>query len=171
MMKIVVPCVLLITAVSACHKKGTDAMNNADREFMERTAYMHHAAIQLGEVAISKGSEPFVRSFAQMDIAAHTAEYNELQALADKRNYKLPGNMDLEHQGQKEVIQGKDGRNFDSVYMRGQTLDHDVATDIFDDELNKGSDQGIKDYATKYKATMKAHFNTADSFSVVMKYW
>lgn len=161
----------LLIAATGCNKKGTDAMNNADKEFLERAAYYNKGMIDGGNIAISRGSEAVVTAYAQTMVAEHTAALNELKQLASDRDYNLPGNSDLEHQAVHISLKDKSGRNFDSSYMKLQLFDHmTAADDIYTDEINKGNDDALKNYAAKYKPKAASHRDMAQTIVTSMNY-
>lgn len=159
---------LVLATVISCRKEGTDGMNNADREFLDRTAYAHNAASEFGSLAASKGENAAVRAYGQSDVATHDADRSTLQRLADERNYKIPSNMDLEHIGAKVIVEGKSGRNFDSMYMNMQVYDHIQMVGIMQDEVADGNDEELKNYARSFLNTADAHKKEADAIVAAM---
>ncbi len=154
--------ILMVAATISCRKKGTDSMNNADREFLDRTAYAHNGAKEFGALAAAKGENSSVRSYGQTEVNVHTTALNELRNLADDRNYKIPSNMDVEHIGAKVVLDSKSGRNFDSMYMNMQVYDHIQMVGIMQDEIADGNDETLKNYARNFLNTADDHKRMAD---------
>lgn len=155
--------VSIVLALGACHKNDNSSMNNSDREFMDRMAFTLNEQVTLGNLATSKGSDASIKSFGQEMVTSHTPGLNDLKTLAQQRNYGLSSNMDAEHIALKLVLDGESGRKFDSIYIKGQVKDHAQALEIIDDELSKGKDAGLKDYANKYRPMMQAHKSSAEA--------
>lgn len=156
--------------MGACNKDGNDGMNQADKEFFERAAYAHNAAVTLGNLAAADGSEATVKSYGSSMATQHNVAKTELQSLAGPRNYELPSNPDLEHQALKVVLDGKSGRGFDSIYMKGQVADHIQTIGIMQDEINNGKDQALKNYAAKYLPQAQQQKTAADAIVTAMNY-
>ncbi len=155
-------------AFASCSKNDNESMNNSDREFMERMSYANNGEVELGNMAASKGDNASIRSFGQMMSSDHGTAQSELQTLASARNYKLPVNPDVSHIALKTLLDTKSGRNFDSTYIKEQVKDHITAMEIIDNELNKGKDAGLKDYARKYRPKVEMHKSTADGIVIAM---
>jgi putative membrane protein len=156
--------------MAACNKDGNDGMNQADKEFFERAAYAHNAAVELGNLASANGSEATVKSYAAIVVTEHNTARTELKLQAGERNYTLPTNSDLEHQALKIVLDGKSGRGFDSIYMKGQVADHIQTIGIMQDEINNGKDQELKNYAAKYLPQAQQQKTAADAIVAAMNY-
>lgn len=152
----------VVLALGACSKNDNDSMNNADREFMDRMAYTHNSAVQLGNLAASDGSDASIKSFGLTVSSAHSTAMDELKTLAKQRNYNLPSNPDAEHLGLKVLLEAESGRQFDSIYIKGQVKDHNQSLQIIDDELSKGKDQALKNYASKHRPMEVSHKSTAE---------
>ncbi len=153
---------LILMVTTACNKKGTDSMNTADKTFLERASSAYNAEVELGNLAASKGMESSVKSYGQLMATDYNAAKSELTTLAQARDYKLNSNPDAEHIALKVVLNNKFNREFDSVYMKNQVIDHIQSVGIFQDEINDGKDQGLKDYAAKMLPKIQAHKNAAD---------
>jgi len=153
---------MLMAAAVSCRKTGTDKMNNADREFLDRTAYAHNGAKEFGSMADSRGDNAMVKDYGRMEVSSHSADLDALKKLADARNYKLPSNMDVEHIGYKVSLETKTGRNFDSSYMNIIQQDHVTMVGIMQDEIADGKDEELKTYARNYMNTADAHKKNAD---------
>lgn len=153
---------LLASATVACHKTGTRNMNNTDRQFLDQTAYAHNGAIEFGIMAMSHGENTMVTDYAQMEVSTHSADREDLQKLADARNYKIPSKMNVEHFGYKVSLETKSGRNFDSSYINIIQEDHMEMVGIMQDEIANGNDDELKEYARNYMTTADAHKKDAD---------
>ncbi len=158
----------VMLALGACKKNDNSSMNNSDREFMDRMAFTLNAQVQFGNLAQSKGSDASIKSYGQMMASSHNSHMSELQTLANQRNYGLPSGLDAEHIALKAILETKSGREFDSIYIKGQVKDHGQALEIIDDELNKGKDQALKNYASKYRSTMQSHKSSAEAIVATM---
>lgn len=154
--------ILLMASSLSCHKIGTESMNNADRQFLDRTAYKHNGTIEFGSMASFRGENLMVTDYARMEVSAHKADLDALKKLADARNYKLPSKMDVEHIGYKVSLETKTGRNFDSSYMNIIQEDHIEMVGIMQQEVADGKDEELKIYARNYLNTADLHKKNAD---------
>jgi len=58
-------------------------LNDTDELFVEKAARSHMAEIEMSEVAMTKGTDSLVKTFAQQMITEHTQAQNELKDIAD----------------------------------------------------------------------------------------
>ena len=99
-----------------------------------------------------------------MMISDHTAATAELKQLAAKKNISLPGAFSGEALKQKASISGKAGTAFDKAYLELMLKNHKAAVQAFEQEISKGSDPDIRDFASRTLHIIKGHLDSADNF-------
>ena len=58
-----------------------------------------------------------------------------------------------------------DGRAFDSVYIHSQVSDHQKAITFFQNEIDKGNNSRLKNYANTQLPHLQEHLRIADSLA------
>ncbi|HEX8548404.1 MAG TPA: DUF4142 domain-containing protein, partial [Cytophagaceae bacterium] len=125
------------------------ANTNVDRDFMVNVALSNLAEIELGQVAATRGALDTVKAYGRAMVAEHTLAQNELKTLAANKQVTLPTTLDTMHVALKQRLQNLSGRQFDSVYVNSQIMDHTKTKAIFETEINAGKDADVKSYANK----------------------
>lgn len=128
-----------------------------DRDFMNAVSRANVTEISAAKLALSRSGESFVKNFAQKMIEDHSKAQQELTTLAQQENVILATTPDTEHQHMLQQLAGLSGAAFDSAYLLGQRLDHQVAVDLFRQESGQGKDQAAKAYAGKYLPIIEHH--------------
>lgn len=167
--------VFAITTVfgyTACSKGSdkSDNLNQADQNFVTMAAYSNMDEIDEGQLAIGKASDASVKAFGQQMVTAHTTAEEELRNTAMQNGIGLPGGPDSNHLQMKGQLSGMTGRMFDSAYIHGQVTDHQNAINLFQTEINSGSNTDIKNYAIKYLPKIQMHQQMADSLVSVLHF-
>ncbi len=149
--------------LSACTEPNPPTvLAEPDREFMKMISYSNYAAIRSGEVA-EKNGDSMVRWYGKMMQMDHALAQSELKNIALKKNYGLPETPDSMHMVLIRQIDTLTGRGFNITYLNMQLTDHTNATYILQDELKKGRDAELKNYAQKYLDKVNQHKHQADS--------
>jgi len=160
-------CALLFTACSK-DDNGIQDVNNTDQNFVLMGSMSNNAEIMAGQLAASKGSSTMVRSFGQMMVDEHTMAQQDLKARAGRASLMAPDSVDAAHQALMARLSSLNGYSFDTAYINSQVMDHAKAIDLFNTEINGGSNPGIRSYATEYLPHIQMHYNRADSIRTVL---
>lgn len=138
------------------------ATTNVDRDFMVNVALGNLAEIELGQIAATRGTLDTVKAYGRMMVADHTVAHNELKTLANNEQVTLPTTMDTMHLALKLKLETLSGRQFDSVYVNSQVMDHTKTKAIFETEINAGKDPEVKAYANKNLPHINMHLQAAN---------
>jgi putative membrane protein len=158
---------VILVNFMACDKDDDDDNNNrlsgADRTFIIQASYANNNEIGAGAVANVKGSDTAVRAYGAMMVSEHTTAQNDLKDLADDWNIQVPGTPDPMHVSMIQQIMQLSGQAFDTTYMRSQIMDHTVAMNLFQQQVDFGQNRRLKDYANKYLHHIHMHKDRADN--------
>lgn len=152
---------------------NNNTMSNANAASMQdnfwtNAAHGGMAEVELGRLAAQKATNPEVKRFAQMMVADHTKNNEELKAAAAKKGVTLPTGLDSAHQSMMQRLQGLTGAEFDRAYMEGQVDDHEATLQLMEDNTGN-ADADIKAIATKTAPIVKAHLDMAQSIQGKLK--
>jgi putative membrane protein len=139
------------------------AVSGSDKTFATEAAQGGMAEVQLGQLALQKGTSPQVKQFAQRMVADHTQANQELMQLARSQNLDLPKDVDSKHKSDMDRLSGMSGKNFDTAYMQHMLQDHQKDVSDFKKQAQRGSDSPLKSFAQKYLPVLKQHLQMAQT--------
>jgi putative membrane protein len=156
----------LALLLTACKKDDTEDKLNAnaqDQSFVTSANMSNSAEIRLGQLALSRSSNAGVKTFAQLMVTEHSQAQTDLGSVATGINVNVKDSIDAQHQMLMSRLDTLNGLAFDTVYINSQIKDHQANVTLFQSEVSAGSNQSVKDYASKYLPHIQMHLNMADS--------
>lgn len=111
--------------------------------------------------AISKATNPEVRSFAQTVIADHSSILRELRGIATTKKLKYPTDMLPKHQLLLNRLSEEKAKDFDKTYMEIQEAAHDELEELFEDASKRHADPEMKAFAMKSLPTMRTQLESS----------
>jgi len=103
----------------------------APQEFVTRASASGLGEVELGKLAIQKGSAAHVRAFAQKMIEDHGKAGAQLAALAKKKALKVATAPGEEQRAALASLRDKTGGEFDQAWIEQMVKDHDQAVSLF----------------------------------------
>ena len=157
--------VFAICALASCDKKDDlPGTSNADKDFISRVAYNDNAEVDEGNIAFTKAIYRGIKDFGAVMVTDHNKSKGDLKVLAKNLGIReLPISPDDAHNEQIVVLNFVQGRTFDSTYMKLQLADHKAAIDLYQNEIDNGSDIRVKEFASTHLPTLQMHKMMADS--------
>jgi putative membrane protein len=165
---LVFACILIC---NGCNDDNNDkkSLNTTDQNFVQKAALANKTEIEMGQLAATKGNTQMTRDFGQHMVNEHTIALNELKSIGDKfNNIVLAEDLDQQHQQIQQTLNGLSGYSFDSLYIASQIVDHQTTKTLFETEATSGTEQSVKDYASKYLPHINEHLQKADSIKNVL---
>ena len=138
-------------------------MSKADKTFAMKAAQGGMAEVQLGQLAVDKGSSQKVKDFGQKMVDDHTKANDKLKSIAAKQNLTLPTSLSTKDQALKDKLSKLSGATFDKAYMSSMVKDHQMDVADFQKEANSGSDSDLKNFASQTLPTLEQHMDMAKS--------
>jgi putative membrane protein len=117
------------------------------------------AEVELGKLASTKATNAEVKKFGQMMVTDHSAANNELKALAAKKGWKLPTDLDSSHKSTLDELKGESGSNFDKEYVEEMVDDHEEDVKAFENKANNATDPDLKAFAQKTLPVLRKHLD------------
>jgi putative membrane protein len=154
---------------TACNKNDDDDaskdVNAQDETFIIKAAQSNQSEVELGTLALSKGSDSLVKAFAQAMVNEHADAQAQLEDIVKDQNTNvgITDTLDAEQVATSMLLQGLSGAAFDSAYMDSQIKGHTKTLGIFDAELASGQNAQLKGYATDKRPNIQKHLMLADS--------
>ncbi|MHC2991261.1 hypothetical protein OB13_06580 [Pontibacter sp. HJ8] len=104
-------------------------------EFMGYAYNNSALQIELGKLAVEKGSTPEVRQYGQKMVDLYAKRQKELKEIAGENAAKLPQNMADDQMGKVQELRDKDPKEFDKAYWDTVVDAHKEALNVFDDKV------------------------------------
>jgi len=148
---------LLSTAVATAF-----ASEPTSKDFVKDAVESNLAEIQTSQLALTKSSNPEVKSFAQRMIDDHTQANTQLQTIAEQKGIKIPDSPGLKHQAELKAMQARSGADFDKSYIDQMNADHEKAIELFQAAANSPQiDPELKKLAERTLPTLHQHQHSA----------
>lgn len=132
-------------------------MGSMDRTFATKAAQGGMAEVQAGRIALQRGIDGGVRTFAQRMVDDHSRANRALQRIAMQQGIILPAHTDAAHQMALARLSSISGPQFDKVYIKGQVKDHVATVALFKREAAYGRNAALRQFAAKTLPTLQSH--------------
>jgi putative membrane protein len=136
-------------------------INGEDAKFAVKAAAGGLKEVELGKLAIQKGSSQMVKNFGAMMVKDHSAANNELAELAKSKKIELPNVLDSKAIKLKEQLGAKSGKDFDKAYTVAMIKDHAEDTTEFAHAIKVVKYPEMTAYAKKTLPILKMHLLAA----------
>src|SRR5256885_3678676 len=146
--------ILLTAAIIGCSSPDSTKFSSA-------AAQGGLTEVELGRLAVQRGSNPAVKSFGQSMIADHSRANDELKSIATKKGIALPSDMNSDQKAMMDKLSKLSGAEFDKEYMSDMVKDHEADAKEFENQANKGTDADIKAFAAKTLPIIQRHLQMA----------
>jgi putative membrane protein len=153
---------ILVVGFSACSDDDTETpevVSEQDRTFAINSAYSNRAEIELGELAATRATNESVRSFAQLMVENHTTAQSKLADIASDLEIAVPDTLDAAHQAIHAQLSTLSGYQFDSAYIRSQVMDHELAQELMETQIQEGENERLVKYAHQTFPIINQHLD------------
>ena len=161
-------CAILACLIS-CDKDDENPpptdVSTTDRNFVVLASMGNQAEIQTSQLALTRGTDTAIKSFAQMMIMDHQMATARLDSIASDLGLYVPDSLDAEHVALHAQLDTLSGYAFDSVYINSQVVDHQENIALFQTERDNGTNQRLRDYAGSLLPHLQMHLQRADSIA------
>jgi putative membrane protein len=155
------------SAVNTMSNAVSRATSSSPESFMEDAAQGGSAEVEMGELAIKNSADPAVKKFGQMMVTDHGAAGKELEALAKKKNVKLPADIGS-HQSTYDDLSKLKGAEFDKSYVDEMVRDHEADLKAFEQQAESSTDPEVKAFAEKGVQMIKKHLDAINAIKAKM---
>ncbi len=155
---------LLGSPLLAQHHHAARAAASAamtDQQFIDMAAQTDMLEAHLGQMAADHASRQDVKDYAQMLVTDHTADYQQLSAMAQKNNFNVPKGIDAEHWKMVAPFEKLHGAGFDTRYIREMIDGHTKAIAVYTKEQTDAQNADVKAYASAALPTLQKHLDGA----------
>jgi putative membrane protein len=159
---------LLLAAGLLCAQTA-DRLKRADTTFVTNAAQGGIAEVEMGRVAVEKGTNDGVKRFGQRMVDDHSKGNEELKAVAAQKGMTVPSTMNAKQKATMDRLQRLSGAAFDRAYMDDMVKDHQEDIAEFQREANSGADPDVKNFAAKMLPTLQEHLKMAQDTLAELK--
>lgn len=136
-----------------------------DSRFVRKALAGDMAEVQLGHLALQKGSSPQVKQFAQRMIDDHTKLSNNMKPVAEQLGVSAPTKLNKKAQKTKEKLDALSGTAFDQAYIKDMVKDHKQDLQSFKQEAATTQDPALKTAASQGAQVISAHLQEAEQIA------
>ncbi|MGD0913570.1 MAG: DUF4142 domain-containing protein [Terracidiphilus sp.] len=158
-------CLTLLAVPALSQKKHAHATPPAtamtDQQFIDMAAQTDMLEANLGQQAANQAASQDVKDYAQMLVNDHTADYQQLSALAAKDNFTVPKGLDDEHTKVATSFSKLNGKAFDQKYVHTMIEGHTKAISVYTMESADAQSGDVKSYAAATLPTLQKHLDGA----------
>ena len=140
-----------------------------DAKFAVAAAAGGLGEVELGRLALQKGSGAQVRDFGTMMVSDHSKSGDELKALAKAKGISLPATLDNEEEKIKDDLSARSGADFDRAYVKNMIGDHQKDIKAFREAIGTLKDADLKAFAEKTLPTLKMHLAAVQKINEHLK--
>jgi putative membrane protein len=130
--------------------------------FVEKASQDGLMEVSLGEMAQHSARSAQTRVFGAQMIKDHGSVNAALAAIAQRKNLKVPAELDGEHRAIVQSLAAKTGSEFDALYASEMAAAHAKAVTLFI-QATQGRDPDIAAFAKRTLPTLRAHKKMAES--------
>ena len=162
---------------AATSREPPKQLAEGDRRFVETAMRSSMAEVELSKLALEKAKKQQVKDFAQMMIDEHGKAHEELMALAqtkgmDSQQMKMDAGAPemapvMEKRAQLEKLSGT---KLEKQYVSMMVDDHEKAVALFREQSTSGSDQELKDWASRTLPKLEEHLAHAQALKAGKPY-
>jgi putative membrane protein len=112
-------------------------------------------------LAADQAKSPDVKTYAQMLGSDHTADYQQLTALAAKDGLTVPTALDAAHNKMIVPFEKLKGAAFDARYIHTMIAGHTEAIGVYTKESTDAQNPDVKSYASATLPALNKHLDGA----------
>jgi len=134
-----------------------NSLSSKDKNFVMQAGQVGMLEVELGRLAVQRGSSAGVKQYGQEMVEEHTQANEELMQLAMQKGVKLPTEMSTQNKALMERLSGLSGTSFDAAYKQAMIESHNQAIALFQAQSQQGQDPDLKAWATQKLPNLQAH--------------
>lgn len=153
------------TSSNPSSQQSSNPLDQKDEHFVTKAAEGNIAQMELGKLALKKGTSPEVRDFAQRMVTDHSQANGELRALAQSKGMTLPNKPSAQQQKQYDRLAKLSGPQFESAYINDMNKDHSKDVSEYKQEQSVAQDDAVKNYIRQTLPVIENHLQRAENLA------
>lgn len=140
--------IYLLCNITACREDETpEIITEQEIEFVAEAGKKLEGIIRMGNLAVHRSEHPAVQSFAKSKVSTLRSSRLDLRGLAYQYEIPFPKEPRPQIQETYQALAGMYGYEFDSTYIYHQVLAQREAKELFQQYINDGSHERIRNFA------------------------
>ena len=132
-------------------------MEKDDIEFANNAATISLGEIELGKLAIQKGSDKRIKNFGTLLVKQHTKTHRKLKLIALAKKLTLPTEPDSITQKEITTMSQLSGKAFDKAFLDHATADQEKDLQLFEVAVKRVYDKDLRKIANRDVLVIKRH--------------
>ena len=141
----------------------------ADQIFANAVAQQSMTEVELGKLAASNAASDAVKEYAVQMTESNTKVNQRLKRVAAKGNVTISAALDPKSQARVDKLAKLTGSDFDRAFVKDQIQSGDKILRAYEQELQNGSDPGLKMLATRSTPFMQKQLQAAKDLEKSLK--
>jgi putative membrane protein len=138
------------------------ALGPADTYFVTQTSLGTPFQVDSGRLAVAKGGTPDIRAYADLMVSSHLAVNGALVTILERKAPVPPPTLlEAAYATMMSTLEDEAGRTFDRDYVRGQINYQHANADLYQYEIDNGSDADLKQFAQQTLPKIQDHLEMA----------
>ena len=130
-------------------ESSPNSLSSTDSKFVMEAAQAGMLEVQLGKLAVQRGSSAGVKKYGQEMVEEHTEKTQELMEFAKQKGVEVPTEMSSQNKGLTDRLSKLSGTSFDTAYKQAMIESHNQAIALFQAQSQQGQDPELKAWATQ----------------------
>ncbi|HEX4285588.1 MAG TPA: DUF4142 domain-containing protein [Terracidiphilus sp.] len=150
----------LALAVSICgigYAQSAGQASSADKTFVKNAIEGGNAEVELGQMAMNRGSSQDVKQFGKKMVDDHTQLGEQMKTVAGQIGVTPPKAIPAMAKAVELKLKALSGDDFDQAYIKAMVKDHQQDLSDFQKEAGNGTSSVVKDAATQGSQVISAH--------------
>lgn len=145
-------------------------IDQEDKQFAVDAALKGLADIELGKLAIQKGSDKKIKNFGILLIKQHTKIGARLRKTADLKKIALPAAIDSATKKDLAMLSAYSGKAFDKAFLNFMINNHEADIKFFEYASKHVVDKDLKKMASKNLLILHRHQYALNGIKAILKY-
>ncbi|MCU0541649.1 MAG: DUF4142 domain-containing protein [Oscillatoriaceae cyanobacterium Prado104] len=146
-------------------ENSTNSLSARDRNFVLQAAQNGMLEVELGRLAVQRGSSAAIKQHGQQMVQEHSQANQELMQLATQKGMEVSREMNAQNQALRQRLAGLSGATFDTAYQQAMRDSHSRAIALFQAQSQQGQDPELKAWATQLLPDLQAHLQMVNQLS------
>lgn len=136
--------------------------NDTDQAFVTQATISGLMEITAGNLALQRAPGFATNEFGAWMVGDHTLVNQQLASLATQEGLTVPTSVDPATQAQINLLAAQPaGIPFERAYLAGEVQGHENTINVFENEIQNGSDPALQAYAQQILPVLQGHFTQA----------
>ena len=145
-------------------------IDQEDKQFAVDAALKDLADIELGKLAIQKGSDKKIKNFGTLLIKQHTKMNVRLHKTATQKKIALPVAIDSATQKDLARLSANLGKAFDKAFVNYMINNHEADINFFEYASKHVVDKDLKKIASKNLLVLHRHQYALNGIKSILRY-